>query len=384
MKKLLLLVFGFILFSISTYAANDVVILSSTPSDDNCVTAARFKVTLDYWYGSGSNTDPNGYMIYKIAGSAGKLIYRRDVQFINGKYQFEVNYVMTKSASNFEFRLTHVIGSGGIMATALLKQFGNCIRDGRDSDGDGVPNYRDNCINQAGTSSDGCPVGNPDLEVDFTYSGVYSQCLSCNPNLGAFFNQNKRHLIAGSVGSIKFNRLTIRNTGNIASKPATIRFYGSIDNVYQSGSDNLIKSINIPSRDKNSSYGINTTITGQDFWGCISCDINGNYNILIRIDTDNNNDEGTNGESNNFLAIPIYYSKSATATSLKASIAGAKNVLENQDRYRVEVYDLSGREVLSKDANSRDDENIILDALPNGFYIMKTKDGNRKVYTGKN
>ncbi|WP_438710893.1 thrombospondin type 3 repeat-containing protein [Aquimarina muelleri] len=241
-----------------------------------------------------------------------------------------------------------------------------------DSDGDGVPNSQDNCPNVAGpASNNGCPIAsqNPNLAVDLDGSKVFSQCQSCLPFLDVFMNSGKRHLIAGGVGNINFDRLEIRNIGNSTSNGAQVDFYFSRDNTLQKNSDKKVKRVSIPSRNPNSSYGIQTSITGWDLWesGANSTANNGNFYILIDIDATNTNNEGTNGESNNLLAIPITYNSSSTATS---RIGGLKET-SSKKPYELSVFDIFGTQITKKRVADKEEENAFIQSLPKGFYIIK-------------
>ncbi|WP_299259751.1 T9SS type A sorting domain-containing protein [uncultured Aquimarina sp.] len=242
------------------------------------------------------------------------------------------------------------------------------IPDG-DNDGDGISNTQDDCPNEAGpASNNGCPLGNPNLAVDLDASQVFSQCTTCFPWLDLFFNSGKRHLIAnGGVGSIGFNRLEIRNIGNATSNSAKVKFYFSLNNTIGS-SDKLLKTINMPSRNVNSSYGIQTTINGWDINnnGGLA---NGNYFILVDIDTDNSNNEGTTGEADNLLAIPITYTEeNITSIISPFPISRQKNT---NTQFELTVYNSQGTLVIERKVANKEEEKAFIQNLPKGFYIIK-------------
>lgn len=248
-----------------------------------------------------------------------------------------------------------------------------------DGDNDGVPDINDQCPNQPGpASNNGCPLPqNPNLAVDLDASAVFSQCLSCPPPLDAFFSSGKKHLIAnGGTGSISFNKLEIRNIGNTTSNSAKIDFYFSIDNSLSTSNDKLIKSINIPSRNVNSSFGIQTSITGWDINnnGGLA---NGNYFILVNIDAANSNNEGTSGEADNLLTIPITYT-----TSNIFSIASPVLISEQKSTeapYKLEIYNIQGSIINNITVINKKEEDAYIQNLPKGFYIIKKDDETYKV-----
>lgn len=222
-------------------------------------------------------------------------------------------------------------------------------------------------------------AGNPDLTVDLDDSIAYSSCQSCLPWFDLFLPSGKRHLVAGGVGSIRFDKLIIRNTGNSTSTSSNVEFYLSVNNTLDSN-DNFIKSVSIPARNINSSYGVYTKINGWDLFSCTNCGTNnGNYYIIIKLDASNTNSEGSTGESNNILAIPITYTTNVTATSLKTKVSFTNNRI-NDKPYNINVFNFQGRKILSKKVYTIEDENSAVLNLSEGLYIIKSLKGDRKVY----
>ncbi|WP_103863582.1 thrombospondin type 3 repeat-containing protein [Aquimarina sp. I32.4] len=252
-------------------------------------------------------------------------------------------------------------------------------QDNRDSDGDGVQNYQDDCPNEAGpASNNGCPVvvRNSNLAVDLSASIVHSQCVECYPVLDAFFNNGERHLVRDGTGSISFNRLEIRNIGNKVSNSARIDFYFSFDKKIGS-SDKLVERVTIPSRNPNSSYGIKTSINGWDFNNNLA---NGDYFILVDIDANNTNDEGTEGEKDNLLAIPIRYQGSIGRNSsiLFHSFEKGGNIFQE---FLLSVYNINGILITHKTVTTKEEETALIKSLPKGMYIIKNGD---KIYKVNN
>lgn len=257
-------------------------------------------------------------------------------------------------------------------------------QDNRDTDGDGVQNHQDNCPNEAGPASNqGCP-GNADLIIDQNDSRVFSSCQSCNPRLDLFLSSGKRHLIASGSGSITFNVLEIRNIGNISSNSTKVDFWLST-NTTLDNNDKLLKSVNIPVRNSGSAYGVNTSINGWDLFDDHTWSgRNGNYFILANIDPSNTNNEGSTGEDNNLLAIPIRYNTNSTATSLRFNITSLESPSSSQP-YIIHVFDINGQKILSRQVNDTHEENKhIQNLLKTGIYIIKSENSSRKVYVDKN
>ncbi len=50
------------------------------------------------------------------------------------------------------------------------------------------------------------------------------------------------------------------------------------------------------------------------------------------------------------------------------------------ESYNLEIYDLTGKNILTKKVSSKNEENTIIGELPKKIYILKTKNGIRKVY----
>lgn len=251
-----------------------------------------------------------------------------------------------------------------------------------DSDGDGIPDNIDSCPNENGpASNNGCPVF-PNLVVDLVNSIVSSTCHSCIPFLNSFMMSGKRHLVSGGVGSINFNPLRIKNTGNTISTSARIDFYYSGNNTLNKTSDLLFKSINIPSLNIGSSHNIPTmAITGFDIFGsdAYSPVTNGNFFIIIDVDALNSNIEGFSGEQDNILVIPMSFNSSTTATSKNTN---TKERLEkNQVNIvgLIDIYNFQGQKVLSKEVISKEEENKLIQSLGSGLYIVKSENKNYKI-----
>ncbi|MFL1894722.1 hypothetical protein ACJRPK_03405 [Aquimarina sp. 2-A2] len=250
-----------------------------------------------------------------------------------------------------------------------------------DKDNDGVADDKDNCPSISGPiENNGCPipVGNPNLVVDYVKSIVFSQCLTCPPFLDAFFSSGKKHLISnGGVGNINFSKLEIRNIGNVRSESTNVNFYFSEDNTLEKEYDRLLQEITIPEREPNISYGIDTKINGWDINE--NSLFNGDYFIIVDIDVDNKIDEGTAGENDNTLVIPITYTTANISSRLPTRPVYANKEDLNTIPYFINIYDAAGVLKVREKIYSNKEEKIIINSLPPGFYIIKSKEQMYKI-----
>jgi len=252
-------------------------------------------------------------------------------------------------------------------------------QDNRDSDGDGVQNYQDTCPTQAGPSSNnGCPipVGNPDLTIEEVT--IFSQCSNCSPQLSTL--GSRRHVIGAQ--SMIIQEIRVKNIGNAPSVSTKISAYIS-NNSTLSNDDALITDTNLNVININglgfSSLGIFRTDTAIQNYA------NGNYFILLKVDDPNINTESN--EINNLKSIPITL-KSVFDTSGQIPI-GMMPIDEeifqsatqsNLPLYSIDIYNFQGQKVLTSKVNTIEDENNASFTLPKGIYIIKGKNGDRKVY----
>ncbi len=252
-------------------------------------------------------------------------------------------------------------------------------QDNRDSDGDGVQNYLDQCPTAAGPSSNnGCPLptGNPDLTIE--EATIFSQCSNCDSQLSKL--GSRRHVIGAQ--SMNIQEIRVKNIGNAPSVSTKISAYIS-NNSTLSNDDALIANANLNVINTNgfgfSSLGIFRTNTAIQNYA------NGNYFILLKVDDPNINTEGN--ENNNLKSIPITL-KSEFDTSGQTPI-GIMPIDEeifqtttqrNAPIYTIEIYNFQGQKVTTKEVKTVEDENNSTLTLPKGLYIIKSKNGDRKVF----
>ncbi|WP_456313596.1 CARDB domain-containing protein [Pseudomonas shirazensis] len=220
-------------------------------------------------------------------------------------------------------------------------------------------------INQTTT-----PAGKPDLVIDPNNTIIFSNCFDCSAALSDL--GSKRHTISNQSGSINLQVITIKNTGSTASTPTTLQFYLSTDGIIDTADlKSTASSVAISAINPGASITVSRTIFSSNF-GNIGTTFTGNRNILISVDDSKTNTESN--ENNNVTAIPV------TFYNPFGKIAQSKLEAEEVTQpYSINVYNFEGQKVLTKEVNSKDEENKSLDSLKSGIYIIKAKGETRKV-----
>lgn len=215
------------------------------------------------------------------------------------------------------------------------------------------------------------PTGKPDLIIDTNNTLAYSDdCFDCSPTLS---ENKKRHRINNQSGSLRFPIVSIKNIGTAMSSSTNLRFYLSSDatldtsDIKYNGNPTSINTIKAGELFVMQGVTIFSTNFGNN--GTI---LNNNWNILMVVDDAKTNTELN--ENNNVTAIPVTFynpfAKTATAT-LKTE--------QPAEPYFINVYTFDGQKVLTKQVNSKEEENKSLDSLKSGIYVIKSKDETRKV-----
>ncbi|MCC9072800.1 T9SS type A sorting domain-containing protein [Flavobacterium sp. F-65] len=220
-------------------------------------------------------------------------------------------------------------------------------------------------INQTST-----PTGKPDLTIDPNNTFISSNCSDCNSILSDL--GNKRHTIHNQSGSINLQTITIKNIGDVVASPTNLQFYLSQDGILDSADLKYTEnSIAIKAINPGTSIKVSSTLFPSNF-GNIGSKFTGNWNILMVVDDSKIITESN--ENNNITIIPVTFynpfAKIATAT-LESEQPAAP--------YFINVYTFDGQKVLTKEVNSKGEENKSLDSLKSGIYIIKSKDETRKV-----
>ncbi|WP_243231586.1 T9SS type A sorting domain-containing protein [Flavobacterium pectinovorum] len=216
------------------------------------------------------------------------------------------------------------------------------------------------------------PTGKPDLTIDPKSTIIYSQCFSdCNSILSDL--ENKRHLINNQTGNINFQQIGVKNLGNSTSSQAKIEFYLSRDGILDSSD---IKSnpgsITINAINPGGIHMTSAFILPSYFNNNNGTTYTGNWNILISVDDTKTNTESN--ENNNVTSIPVTF-----YNPFGKIVQSDLEVEEVTQPYLIDVYNFDGQKVLTKEVNSKDEENKSLDSLKSGIYMIKSKNETRKV-----
>ena len=214
------------------------------------------------------------------------------------------------------------------------------------------------------------PTGKPDLVIDRNNTIAFSNCFDCPAALSDL--GSKRHTISNQSGSINLQVITIKNIGNVASTPTTLQFYLSTDGIIDTADlKSTAASVAISAINPGGSITVSKTIFSSNF-GNIGTTFTGNRNILISVDDSKTNTESN--ENNNVTAIPVtFYNPFGKIVQSKLQVE------EVTQPYLIDVYNFDGQKVLTKEVNSKEEENKSLDSLKSGIYMIKSKNETRKV-----
>ena len=207
-----------------------------------------------------------------------------------------------------------------------------------------------------------------------------------------FFKVDQPKLVKNKASNFK---VTFTNNGGQNASSCMYRVYlSTASNLfpnYQGQTYDLISSGDVGAIPLNSTkeYTINYTITTYEQTSFID---GGTYYLWFEVDPTNRVDESNETSIDNLLRVDfIYKSKSGKILN---PIGDCPDCLsyplarENQDGlfeenntpYLIEVFDFYGRKITSGNVISVEEENQIINKLPKQLYIIKSKNGDRKVY----
>ncbi len=243
-----------------------------------------------------------------------------------------------------------------------------------DSDGDGIPNDDDNCPNEAGpASNNGCPT-KPDLAFVTSKMTISSQCVNdgnCDSNFEDSLDNGEFHSLPFQGREISM-RPVVKNIGNASSSATKLKFYISENKTYESRNDSEINEINIPSRNPNAEYqGSIVNITWFDVNNTSIIQQGSSGYILLRII-----DQGESDLSNNLIALPIILNRQRNSIGIFPLNRFTSN---NKEMSIINVYNIQGMPVTQKNIYTKEDETLLIQSLPKGFYIIKNGDKTYKV-----
>ncbi|UOB19491.1 T9SS type A sorting domain-containing protein [Abyssalbus ytuae] len=104
-------------------------------------------------------------------------------------------------------------------------------------------------------------------------------------------------------------------------------------------------------------------VNGQTYW------------LIVDVDYNNDVDESNESNSDNLWAFAFTYS----STSSKKLVLSKGQTLYISNN-NIEIYDFSGNKVSTQKGSSPEEEKIIIDNLPKGYYIIKSGEKTTKIY----
>ncbi|MDX8552541.1 thrombospondin type 3 repeat-containing protein [Tenacibaculum sp. 1B UA] len=233
-------------------------------------------------------------------------------------------------------------------------------QDNRDSDGDGVQNWQDNCPNQAGPSSNnGCPVGNADLIINTSNSttGVPGESTTTK----SLSSTNITHYLYTNDELQIY--LQIDNEGNTSSGNSKIGVYLSTENDINKAKEIKVYDLsNVnPGTSQTRSYSLS-------YWGLTSTyGISGQAYLHIKIDKNNDVDEGSDGEQNNTYSSRNLYFYNTQRKSAKLPT-------------KLTIHDVNGNKINETTVNNKTEETDVIKSLPEGFYFIDKNGKKSKIY----
>ncbi|MEM1337718.1 MAG: CARDB domain-containing protein [Bacteroidota bacterium] len=225
--------------------------------------------------------------------------------------------------------------------------------------------------------------GDPDLEIDTFNTVVISDCTSCSSRLSQLGSDS--HRLNTSSSPLRINSIRVQNTGDSDAPQSRLAYFVSADNQFDDDDIQIGQTRNVNSISEGGFRDIaGGSLIAADFPDNLKN--NQPFFVLIVVDDNDLVDEGDN-EDNNVAPIRLRISSSAgkgpiitpiVPFALRADLNGFG--LSPLDAYNIEVFDLSGQQVLSKTVTSPYEENSEVYQLNSGIYIIKSEKGTRKVY----
>lgn len=228
-------------------------------------------------------------------------------------------------------------------------------KDNRDSDKDGVQNWQDKCPNQVGPSSNnGCPFA--DLIIDKKNSTTYSTGESGTTKT---LDTNTSHSIY--MGDNLQINLKIINVGDTNSGYTKVGFYLSTTNNIDNAKE--IREIDLENLNQNDSQTKFINFTHSDLINAWGSD---QVFLHIKIDNDNNVNEGTSGEQNNTFSRSLFIKNSVRRQSKFPSI--------------ITIHNSNGIKIEETTINNKTEEIKFLKELPKGLYFIDQNGKKSKIY----
>jgi len=179
------------------------------------------------------------------------------------------------------------------------------------------------------------------------------------------------------------------NRGNTSSKATDLRLLVGATSSINSATEFAVIPVPILLSNASKTIRRNEFIVNSDLLGSYKLSPGRSYYIFIKVDETNINKESN--ENDNLKSFKFTYS------GLSGKIGGgdgnciicdapifAKTNLNDfnlyiKKPYNIDVFDFSGQKILNTKVNSIEQENQIIQSLPKKLYIIKSKNGDRKV-----
>lgn len=243
-------------------------------------------------------------------------------------------------------------------------------QDNRDTDGDGVQNYQDNCPTQAGpASNNGCPLPTGPAKIE-----IQQVVVKKNGTIIYDSNVSNSRLTLNNSNFYSID-VTIKNTGGVTQS--------SIQWVVAESSNNTLNVLNDCLNTGGGSG--NTTINlaaGQSLTRTRDIDV-----FSGRIGSCNARTSGflMVAATTEALAFALPYSYSSTSGKNPIALMPFENSLNTSENsyeqyYAIDIYNFQGQKILTKKVQGIEEENNVTMALAKGLYVVKSKNGDRKIY----
>ncbi|UOY07003.1 thrombospondin type 3 repeat-containing protein [Muricauda sp. SCSIO 64092] len=254
-------------------------------------------------------------------------------------------------------------------------------QDNRDSDGDGVENFEDECPNEAGPSSNnGCPANDPAFVIvdkvqikerdEFTgnLNTIYDSSDSDNDSPPTIRNNGEYDFV-----------VTLKNTGDLTANSTFLTSFYSFNSSFSFFGD-CIWDDRESSTDLSSGntfeYSFTELIGGNSIG---ICDLATGTRYFYFLPGPNGQDDST------AFQVQFSYTQSSSGKGPVLSPTGFQSKARINsalilEQYPIEIYDLTGRKVVSKEVSSIMEETDAVMSLPTGLYIIRSEKGDRKMY----
>ncbi len=180
--------------------------------------------------------------------------------------------------------------------------------------------------------------------------------------------------------------ITVENNGKIIANDVRAWIGHSAYNKYPDPSLPAygIYTHNYNSINSNSSKSQTRNVFVYDYLGSSPSLTNGRtYYLIVDIDPDGKVNESK--ENDNIWSFPFLYSKPPTRPTDPIRLDPLNSISQPmtiERPYEVQVYDIYGRRILTREVENKNAEETLINELSNGYYILKSDKGDRKIAKG--